>query len=89
MEWQRLSDNFLGESWDEVKPQGIMNIWHDDAIKSSGFKQPSVYKVDQQGKPTFEEVTDAAHRTICENAYKQSLYFYNKLLEEDAFIIKP
>ena len=89
LEWQRLSDNFLGETWDEVKPQGIMNIWHDDAIKSSGFKQPSVYKVDQQGKPTFEEVTDGAHRTICENVYKQSLYFYNKLLEKDAFIIKP
>ncbi len=89
LEWTSLTDNFLGETWDEIKPKNIMQTWHDDAIKSSGFQMPSIYKVDNDGRPTFEEVVNLEHRAICKNAYKKNLYFYNKLLEEDAFIIKP
>lgn len=79
--WQDLGDTFLGtEEWHELKKSDRTHYWHSNAIRSTGFSQPSHYEVDSLGEPTFSEVENLEHRTICIEAYKENLNYYNLML---------
>jgi len=82
LHWSDLGENFSGEPWSEIKHKELARHWHREAMRSTKFTTPSKYQVDTAGYPTFSEIKDVAHRTICKKAYQENLVFYNLLLKE-------
>ena len=80
--WDDLGNDFNGhEEWHENKLHSHTQHWHGDAIRSTGFKNPSSYEVDQEGIPTFSEIKDLDHRKICLAVYHENVPFYCLLKE--------
>ena len=85
--WKNLNEASASISWKEFKTKKLLDTWHSDAIKSSGFHKPTEYKVDANGKPTFEEVANEQHKKTCEYAYTENLTYYQQLLTmQDCFL---
>ncbi len=83
LSWQDLGENFEGfKEWGETKFKEHTQHWHGDAIKSTGFGKPALYKVDENGKPTFSEITNEHDKKACTKAYEENLKFYNLFLNE-------
>lgn len=85
LQWKELGDDFSGEEWNELKKQKLVHYWHKDAIRSTGFFQPLQYEIDKNGEPTFSEIENLEHRTICIKAYKKNLNYYNWILQDISF----
>lgn len=82
LQWQSLGDSFTGvNEWQEVKVQKYTYHWHGDAIKSTGFHQPTSYELNDQGSPTFSEVKDKDRSEVIK-AYKDNLTFYEQLIQD-------
>ena len=83
LHWDNLGEDFNGkEEWSEKKPKQFVYHWHSDAIKSTGFKTPSMYEVNADGIPTFSEAADSDEQAVCKNAYAKQLPYYELLLQE-------
>jgi hypothetical protein len=88
MTWQDLGDQFDGISeWSELKNPGATQHWHGNAIHSTGFGRPSHYNVDQQGNPTFSEISSDMHRAMVQKAYEENLAYYNLLIQEKEYLL--
>lgn len=76
--WKDLSANFVSfPGWHTIELTDCAKTWHMNAISSTSFTRPSVFAVDKDNNPTFEEVTNTAHRKICIDAYKENVRYYN------------
>jgi len=84
LEWRDLGDNFDITAWNEDKKAAPVKHWHENAIRSTGFKKhiSSQKKCDRDGNPTFEEIEDSEVRCLVMNLYARNLPFYKKFLEE-------
>lgn len=83
LHWKQLDDQFdVAKEWHEYKLEGPVEIWHGNAISSSGFGRVSQYAVDEFGEPTFEEVEDLEDRELVREAYLYNLHFYHLLKEK-------
>lgn len=83
LNWKKLDAGFdLVQEWHEFKSVEEVEIWHGNAINSSGFGMPSFYAVDEFGEPTFEEVENADDRAEVRKAYLYNLRFYQLLLDK-------
>lgn len=81
LNWKKLSDDFdLAQEWHEFKYDEHIEIWHGNAIRSSGFGSPASYAVNALGEPTFEEVEDLEDREEVRKAYFYNLRFYQLML---------
>lgn len=81
--WDDLGSDFNGiQEWHESKLVELTQYWHDNAIHSTGFGKPASYKLDSQGQPTFEEITNPKHRQLCIEAYQENLPYYQMLVEK-------
>lgn len=83
LNWKRLEQTFdLVKEWHEYKFEGPVDLWHGNAISSSGFGRVSQYAVDEYGAPTFEEVENLEDRKTVREAYLYNLRFYYLLKEK-------
>ena len=82
LQWSDLGDSFVGAEWSEVMQLETAYLWHEDAIKSTSFKQPAQYLVDELGQPTFEEIIEEERRDAYRSAYLEQLPFYNQFFSE-------
>ena len=55
--------------------------WHGKALTSTGLNVPNSYKINNLGKPTFEEVAES-DKSMCIEAYEANLGYYQQLLKE-------
>lgn len=84
LQWQDLGDNFEGrDEWHEIKYKESIYHWNGDAVRSTGFHIPRIYAIDEQGNPTFTEITNAAHQIFCQQLYEEQLRYYRLLLQEN------
>ncbi len=88
LQWDPLGDNFSGDAWNSIKPLSTMHDWNSAVMNSTGFHIPTQYKIDAQGLPTFEEVSDS-YKEMCKKAYVDNTPYYNLLLAEEAFLLRP
>ncbi len=80
--WEPLGDDFTGEKeWHEIKVQEKTKYWHREAMESSGFKKPSEYAVDENGSPTFAEISDVEDQKACQKAYTENMDAYLMIKE--------
>lgn len=78
LSWSNLGEKFTGfEEWQENKKREFTHHWHQEAILSQGFHQPTIYEVDEQCQPTFSEITNSAHKKKCIEVYQESKSLYN------------
>lgn len=89
LNWENLGNNFEGQEWHETKYKELTHLWHGEAIKSSGFGTPTVYEIDAQGKPTFSEIGNIDHRKAYQEVYEENLHYYEKMMQDAEFILKP
>lgn len=83
LNWKKLSDDFdLAQEWHEFKYDEHVDIWHGNALNSSGFGAPASYAVDAFGEPTFEEVENLNDREEVRKAYLYNLRFYQLIMEK-------
>lgn len=86
--WDSLSDDFCGyKEWHKIKHKEHIHHWHGEAIKSSGFKKPTQYLVDEYGGPTFAEISNEKDHDDWIHIYEQNLIFYNLLLSEKTYLL--
>ncbi len=89
LSWENLGEDFEGfKEWHETKFKEHTQHWHGDAIKSTGFGKPAQYKVDENGKPTFSEITNETDKKACGKVYEENLKFYNLFLLENSHFLK-
>jgi len=87
--WADLGEEFTGhEKWHEIKYKEITQIWHSDAIRSTGFGKPTQYDIDENGNPTFIEITNDEHRIACKRAYQENMDFYAQIVQQFVLIKK-
>lgn len=80
LQWEDLGDNFLGiKEWSEVKIADKLYHWHDHAIHSTGFEPLTENRVDGEGNPTFEEISNESDRGECFKMYRENYPFYQQL----------
>lgn len=78
LQWPSLGAAFDGvEEWHEMKLFDKTHYWHGDAIMSTGFQKPRSYEVDEDGNPTFSEISNLDDREQCKEAYRENMYYYN------------
>ena len=82
LQWDPLDHRSGRYAWEEYKRHEVTTHWHQDAILSQGFHQPTVYETDSEGHPTFSEIRDAVHQTQCQAAYEKNRGYYEKLIKE-------
>jgi hypothetical protein len=83
LQWKNLGTSFEGvKEWHELKNPELTHHWHGAAIQSTGFHEPHTYEVDENGKPTFSEVTDENDRKVCFEAYNFNKEYYELFLRE-------
>jgi hypothetical protein len=83
LNWKKLDEDFDPvQEWHEFKWDEHVDIWHGNAISSSGFGTPSSYALNEFGEPTFEEVEDLHDREILQKAYEYNLSFYNRMKDK-------
>ena len=81
LQWNNLGNNFNGQQeWHDQKVQELVQHWQAHAIHSTGFEKPTSYAVDNDGNPTFSEITNEADRQIVLEAYQENMQYYNLLL---------
>jgi len=78
--WESLGFDAAERVWNNSKTADSCALWHDRAMQSTGFGAPSSYKVDAQGNPTFEEITDPELRGAYRWEYYYNLMFYQKFI---------
>jgi hypothetical protein len=71
--WDNLGETFNGfKAWQENKKPELTRHWHQEAIDSQGFHQPTQYELDDGGQPVFSEITNNAHRSKCIEVWRDS-----------------
>ena len=81
LHWKNLGEDFSEISaWGGIKPRRVSYKWHGNAIHSVGFKSPTIYKSDENGRPTFEEIEDDQSRALVTEIYYRNLKHYEYLL---------
>lgn len=79
--WKKYDENFQGfTEWDEQKVENHINHWHGRAIQSEQIEKPRVYEVNQNGIPTFGEISNEEHRAAMNMIYQENLIYYKKFL---------
>jgi len=82
MTWKAHEDGFNGQQeWNEQKQGSQIQHWHQKALGSTGMGKPSTYEVDQEGNPTFIEVSDDDDRAALKQVYEENVIYYRKFLE--------
>ncbi len=83
LHWEDLGDQFSGlDEWKETKYQAMTQHWHKDAIRSTGFGMPmTAYAVDEEKRPTFEEIKNLEHREVYQRIYDENMPYYRLLVE--------
>jgi hypothetical protein len=90
LNWPKLDHDFTGvQEWGELKNKELTDHWHGNAIQSTSFSKQKSYKVDEQGNPTFSEITNQDDKEACRKAYTENLHYYNLLLAETDNLLKP
>lgn len=91
LSWQDLGTEFNGQQeWHEIKKATVTHTWHSDAIRSTGFGQPTQYQVDADNNPTFIEISNLEHRAACKKAYQQNKIYYDLMRNaEHHFVYGP
>ncbi len=80
LHWKDISENFTSfPGWYTIEVTKTAVDWHMDAIKSTGFTRSMTYVVDEEGNPTFQEISNPKHREICIEAYQENLPYYELL----------
>lgn len=79
LQWESLDDTFTGIEWHEIKHNHITHYWHDKAMQSTKFITPTQYETDQNGNPTFSEISNESDRTACLQAYVINKQYYDLL----------
>jgi hypothetical protein len=83
LHWTTPEDSFnYQKEWHELKTNESMHLWHGDALKSAEFNPLTEYSVDENGNPTFNEITNPHHKKIYKQCYENNLKFY-KLMQND------
>jgi hypothetical protein len=81
--WSDLGTDFTGyEEWHENKLCNRTQLWHGEAIRSTGFTKPTSYTVDSNGIPTFAEIDNEEHRKMCMDISQENANYYTLLLKE-------
>lgn len=81
LHWSDLSANFKTFPFWTIENTNCSLEWHSDAIRSTEFTPSQTYKVDAEGNPTFEEIENEKHHTICEKAYEENKVYYDLIKE--------
>lgn len=80
--WEPLPPSFDPIlEWHEYKFPGPIELYHGDAISSSGFGQPAAYAIDENGSPSFKEVQDPVDREKMKMAYERIVPLYEKIVQ--------
>ena len=88
--WPQLGSECTGvQEWGELKNKERTDHWHGNALQSTHFEKTKSYDVDEQGNPTFNEITKLDDRELCRKAYEANLHYYNLLLTETAHLLNP
>lgn len=83
LKWQDLGEDFSGISeWGEIKVQEKLYHWHDRAIRSICFEPITENRINAQGQPTFEEISNESDRLECIKMYEENYPFYKQLFKE-------
>lgn len=83
LHWDNLGSSFIGrKEWHELKHPAFIYKWHEPAIMSTGFHQPTLYDVDEMGNPTFAEVINEEDRKACFEAYDENMIYYKLMTLE-------
>ena len=85
LHWNDLSKefkNFSDYGWYTIEETECALAWHLEAIKSTGFSEIATFVTDDQGNPTFEEISNPAHRKICIDAYNKNIKYYELLTDK-------
>lgn len=78
LNWSNLGEGFTGfEEWQENKKLEFTHHWHQEAIFSQSFHQPTCYDRDEKDKPTFAEIKNTAHKKKCFEVYQESKALYD------------
>jgi hypothetical protein len=81
LEWNKLDEQFSPEqAWNDSKGRLGVYIWHDRAMDSTGFDRLPIYKRDESGNPTFEEIEDIELRAAHRWEYYNNLMYYKKFI---------
>lgn len=86
LSWSSSEESFdCQKEWHEDKTNETIQVWHGDALNSSGFAKLAKYSVDENGKPTFEEIVNPEHKQQYQECYLYNLKFYEMLLNDFDF----
>lgn len=79
LNWTAHNDDFPYQQEWKVLCASKELLWraHGEAVRSTEFRPPTQYEVDGNGKPTFNEITDAEERKKCFEIYNNALGYYN------------
>lgn len=81
--WNKLTSNDqVNEIWNQYKKKEVTFNWYDNALNSTGIGKPHEYQTDQDGNPTFEEISDLEDRNAMIKVYEESMIYYKKFLYE-------
>lgn len=83
LHWKESLD--YQKEWHEIKSDVTMQLWHGDALRSTEFAPLTKYAVDNNGNPTFAEITDPVHKEMYQESYQHNLRFYNLLQNDPDF----
>ena len=76
--WKPYEQTFDSKtSWNDSKSFETAHFWHDAALASTHITQPSIYHVDEKGKPTFQEIKDEQLRGAYKWEYYDNMIYYN------------
>lgn len=83
LSWKDLGAEFTGQQeWHEIKIPAVTHTWHADAIRSTGFRQPSHYDTDAHNNPTFTEIDNLEDRIMCKKAYEYNKKYYDLIKQK-------
>lgn len=78
LSWQALDQSFEDKDiWNDGRTPSGAHLWYDRAMCSTGFAALPDYKVDHNGNPTFEEITDPELRGAHRWEYYYNRMYYN------------
>lgn len=79
LSWKPL-ENFTGSEWHKPSDHVTYHHWHSDALESSSITKPRTYLTDQDGNPTFEEISLNEHKTILQSIYSEHKKAYDNII---------
>lgn len=85
LSFKNLNDDIDPKTlWGGQKAKRVLDVWHTEAIHSTGITQPKKYDTNENGQPTFIEV-DSEKRDQCRQYYAENLPYYHLLMNETEY----